>query len=116
MKLDSWLIDLRGLVKTCGYGTSVDSVLRDQIVLGVADPLVLEKLLYEKNLFLPPMPFRVGQWTESLIGSLSRRSELNLIGSRQQVNGHISQQMRMVASSIPGATSAVVIIRKINVV
>ena len=26
---DSWLISLRGLVKTCNYGTSVDSVLRD---------------------------------------------------------------------------------------
>ena len=25
--LDSWLIDLRGLVKICNYGTSVDSVL-----------------------------------------------------------------------------------------
>ena len=50
--LDSWLIDLRGLIKTCNYGTSVDSVLRDQIVLGVADPLVREKLLYERNLTL----------------------------------------------------------------
>ncbi|XP_045028011.1 uncharacterized protein LOC123471141 [Daphnia magna] len=50
--LDAWLIDLRGLVKTCGYGTGVDSVLRDQIVLGVADPLVREKLLFEKDLLL----------------------------------------------------------------
>ncbi|XP_045034359.1 uncharacterized protein LOC123475560 [Daphnia magna] len=50
--LDSWLIKLRGLVKTCNYGPSVDSVLRDQIVLGVADPLVRAKLLYERNLTL----------------------------------------------------------------
>lgn len=50
--LDSWLIDLRGLVKSCGYGNSVDSVLRDQVVLGVADPLVREKLLYENDLKL----------------------------------------------------------------
>ncbi|XP_045024072.1 uncharacterized protein LOC123469327 [Daphnia magna] len=49
---DSWLIDLRGLVKSCGYGTGVDSVLRDQIVLGVADPLVRDKLLFEKDLLL----------------------------------------------------------------
>ncbi len=49
---DSWLIDLRGRVKTCGYRTGVDLVLRDQIVLGVADPLVSEKLLYEKDLLL----------------------------------------------------------------
>lgn len=44
--LDSWVIDLRSLVKICGNRTGVDSVLRDQIVLGVADPLVREKLLY----------------------------------------------------------------------
>ncbi|XP_046640221.1 uncharacterized protein K02A2.6-like [Daphnia pulicaria] len=49
---DAWLIDLRGLVNSCGYGTGVDSVLRDQIVLGVADPYVREKLLYEKDLLL----------------------------------------------------------------
>ena len=46
--LDSWLIDLRGLVKTCNYGTSVDSVLRNQIVLGVADPLVRENFCMRK--------------------------------------------------------------------
>ena len=49
---DSWLIDLRTLVKSCNYGVGVDSVLRDQIVLGVADPLVREKLLFEKDLLL----------------------------------------------------------------
>ena len=45
--LDTWLIDLRSLVKSCGYtaDAGVESVLRDQLVLGVADPLVREKLL-----------------------------------------------------------------------
>ncbi|XP_045030777.1 uncharacterized protein K02A2.6-like [Daphnia magna] len=77
--LDSWLIDLRSLVKTCGYGTGVDSVLRVQIVLGVADPLVREKLLFEKNLLLEAScemmlltPFRVG----ALIGGLRELSQL----------------------------------------
>ena len=49
---DSWLIELRTLIKSCGYGVGADSVLRDQIVLGVADPLVREKLLFEKDLLL----------------------------------------------------------------
>ena len=45
--LDSWWINLRGLVKMSSYGTSVESVVRDKIVLGVADPLLHETLLYE---------------------------------------------------------------------
>ena len=40
------------MVKTCNYGAVVDSFLPDMIVLGVADPLVREKLLYEKDLLL----------------------------------------------------------------
>lgn len=39
-------------MKSCDFGNSVDSLLRDQIVLGVADPLVREKLLYENDLKL----------------------------------------------------------------
>ena len=41
-------------MKSCGHtaGAGVESVLRDQLVLGVADPLVREKLLYENNLQL----------------------------------------------------------------
>ena len=50
--LDAWLIELRNLVKTCNYGPNVDSFLRDVIVLGIADPLVREKLLYENDLQL----------------------------------------------------------------
>jgi hypothetical protein len=49
---DTWLTELRGLVRTCGYGAGTESVLRDQIVLGIADPLVREKLLFEKDLLI----------------------------------------------------------------
>ena len=45
---DSWLIELRTLIKSWDYGVGADSVLRDQIVLGVVDPLVREKLLFKK--------------------------------------------------------------------
>ena len=88
--LDSWWINLRGLVKMSSYGTSVESVVRDKIVLGVADPLLHETLLYEIIYYKkcvwdytcsylkhsspksppnqrqkPLMPVKVGQWTES---------------------------------------------------
>jgi hypothetical protein len=49
---DSWIVCLRGMVKGCNYGASVESVLRDQVVLGVADSQTREKLLFEKTLDL----------------------------------------------------------------
>jgi hypothetical protein len=51
--LDTWFIELKSLIQSCGYpANAVESVLRDQLVLGVADPLVREKLLYENDLKL----------------------------------------------------------------
>ncbi|XP_045030439.1 uncharacterized protein K02A2.6-like [Daphnia magna] len=49
---DSWIVCLRGMVKGCNYGTSGESVLRDQVVLGIADTQTWEKLLFEKSLDL----------------------------------------------------------------
>lgn len=49
---DTRLTELRGLDRSWGYGTGTESVLRDHIVLGIADPLVWEKLLCKKNLLL----------------------------------------------------------------
>jgi hypothetical protein len=46
---EAWLVDLTTLVKNCGYGNTVDSMLRDQIVMGVYDAQAREKMLYEKN-------------------------------------------------------------------
>ena len=50
----AWLVDLRNLVKSCNYRNiaSVEAIFRDQIVMGVAYPLVREKLLFEQNLLL----------------------------------------------------------------
>lgn len=52
---DSWLVELRSLVKSCNYENeaTVSSILRDQIVLGVASDAVREKLLYDHGLPLP---------------------------------------------------------------
>lgn len=47
---DSWIVCLRTMVKGCNYGTSVESVLCDQVVLGVTDSQTQEKLLFEKSL------------------------------------------------------------------
>jgi hypothetical protein len=44
----SWIVCLRGMAKGCNYGVSVKSVLRDQVVLRVADSQTREKLLFEK--------------------------------------------------------------------
>ncbi|XP_057378537.1 uncharacterized protein K02A2.6-like [Daphnia carinata] len=49
---DTWLVDLRALIKNCNYGDASSAILRDQIVLGVADGKVREKLLFEKDLTL----------------------------------------------------------------
>lgn len=49
---DAWLVDLRALVKNCNYGNAATAILRDQIVLGVADGGICERLLFEKHLTL----------------------------------------------------------------
>ena len=40
------------MVKGCNYGASVESELRFQVVLGVADSQTRKKLLFEKTLDL----------------------------------------------------------------
>lgn len=51
---DAWLVELRSMVKSCNYGTDalVSSIIRDQIVLGVASDAIREKLLFESTLSL----------------------------------------------------------------
>ncbi|XP_045023113.1 uncharacterized protein K02A2.6-like isoform X3 [Daphnia magna] len=51
---DTWLLELRSMVSSCNFGTPavIDSVLRDQIVFGVASEHVREKLLFETDLKL----------------------------------------------------------------
>ena len=54
-KFDNWMLDLRCLVKNTNYpsltaATIKESMLRDQIVLGIFDESVREKLLVEKDL------------------------------------------------------------------
>jgi len=49
---ETWLIELKTLIKSCGYKDQEESILRDQLVMGVNDPTVYEKLLYEEKLTL----------------------------------------------------------------
>ncbi len=49
---ETWMVELRSLMKNCDYGDKADSILRDQLVMGVADPSTREKMLFEKDLKL----------------------------------------------------------------
>ena len=49
---DIFFADLRRLIKSCEYGTLVDSILRDRIVMGIRDDATRRKLLQQRNLDL----------------------------------------------------------------
>ena len=51
---DAWLVEPLSLVKPCNYGAAavIDLIVRDQIVLGVANEQVREKLLFESGAVL----------------------------------------------------------------
>ena len=50
--MDKFITTCKTRVKTCNYGTLSDSMVRDQIILGVVDDKLKEKLLREDNLTL----------------------------------------------------------------
>lgn len=47
---DSFLMDIKILVKSCEFGDATEVMLRDRIVMGIADKSMQTKLLGEKNL------------------------------------------------------------------
>ena len=49
---DSFLGDLRRLIKTCEYGAAEESTIRDRIVLGIRDDATRKKLLQTRKLTL----------------------------------------------------------------
>ena len=49
---DKYLTELRILASTCNFGTILDSMLRDRIVVGIADSFLRERLLRESDLTL----------------------------------------------------------------
>ncbi|GBM31488.1 hypothetical protein AVEN_141187-1 [Araneus ventricosus] len=49
---DAFYTDLRKLVKSCEFENQADSVVRDRIILGIADSGLQERLLQEGNLSL----------------------------------------------------------------
>ena len=50
--MDKFITDLKNKVKSCGFGTLEDSLVRDQIVLGVGDIKLKERLLRIEKLTL----------------------------------------------------------------
>lgn len=85
---DAWLVDLRSMVKTCNYGTEavVKSVIRDQIVLGVANDNVREKLLFESSLSLESACaiVRACEASSMQLGQISTRTEAQVHGLRDK--------------------------------
>lgn len=49
---DSFLMDLKKLVKTCGFGETEERMVRDRIVFGIADKQTQKRLLETENLNL----------------------------------------------------------------
>ena len=49
---ESFLLEFQSLIETCKYNTQRDSILRDQIVFGMADVKTREKLLFDPQLTL----------------------------------------------------------------
>ena len=49
---ETFLLEIQSLIATCDYSIQRDSILRDQIVIGVADNKTREKLLFDPQLTL----------------------------------------------------------------
>ena len=50
--IDSYVTSLRTLAKTCNYGSLLDSLIRDRIVVGIRDNGTRKRLLQEEKLTL----------------------------------------------------------------
>lgn len=50
--IDDFYASLRELSKTCSFGTLTDTLIRDQLVVGVRDNTIRKRLLYEHKLTL----------------------------------------------------------------
>jgi hypothetical protein len=78
--------ELRSMITACNYGTGTDSVLCDQILLGVASDLVREKLLYENGITLTSACsiVRACESSSSQLNQISPRSEsVNALQGKQ---------------------------------
>ena len=78
-KFDSFVTDLRILVKDCGY-TNEDRMLRDAIVIGVADPKVQARCMEDGDELTLDRAIRIGQMYET------SKESLKLIGEDPKVS------------------------------
>jgi hypothetical protein len=62
---DTFLRDLRRLVKACSYGTVEESTIRDRTVLGIRDDATRKKLLQTRTLDLAKATIDICQSTEA---------------------------------------------------
>lgn len=99
---ETWMVELRGLMKNCDYGDKADSILRDQLVMGVADPSTREKMLFEKDLKLDGA-------IKNLRACESSRAQLERMRSAESsaaVVHRLSTQSGLQGSSHQSASSA----------
>ena len=70
---ETFLLELQSLIATCEYDAQRDSILRDQIVIGVADNKTREKLLFDPQLTLAKAIdiLRACETSSSIAGQMS---------------------------------------------
>ena len=93
---DSFLLDLQSLISSCEYSTQRDSILRDQIVIGVADNKTREKLLFDTDLTLKKAidMVRACEASTTLADQMNAEAvnRLSIDKSKSKVNQAASQQ------------------------
>ncbi|XP_038075960.1 uncharacterized protein K02A2.6-like [Patiria miniata] len=91
---DTYLTNVKCLVRECEFGDIENSLLRDRVVCGVKDTKTREKLLQEDNLTLEKCIniCQVSEMSATHVKAL--QAELNLTQQRQEVNRVTSTKAR----------------------
>ena len=81
---DTFLGELRRLVKSCGYGTVEESTVRDRIVLGIRDDQTRKKLLQTRDLTLNKAIdiCRSSEAASKQLKAMTTPDEINAVGRR----------------------------------
>ncbi|XP_061876955.1 uncharacterized protein K02A2.6-like [Entelurus aequoreus] len=105
---DSFLTDLRLKAQSCNFATLKDSMIRDQIVFGVEDKKVRERLLREMELTLAGA-IKICQASELSQKHVRTFSEMSAVASAQSDNaaavGAVSYQRRQRTQTRPARQS-----------
>ena len=96
--IDSYVAALRTLAKTCNYGSLLDSLIRDRIVVGIKDNGTRKRLLQEAKLTLNKCIdiCRSSEATAAQLQAMGNQDDLKLVAERKKrpnlrrmVNSHL---------------------------